>query len=400
MKGCENREKRLFYKENWHFYFAKNNKTLILGGKFMEKPTIKKGKLTEKKLVELYGSEAQKKSYKENGRFVSNYKKTLLTKMSRYCTIKDLGDRTYKITNVYDYPLPANFNKMTKSLYQYIVPLLLTNLINGHDENNKIDITVGKWAREINMVNKNYNLVKYNKEDTSKETQCSLDTINEFYDKADDMIEWYITNALDYLKSAGLIIWREVYRVSEEISSGESVIDEHGNIHVDISIKSHQASEDEMNYYSHCVSIADKAARIENAGERYYSKKSKLFGEVLKRELYKKKIKCVFKTYEAYYVNLDKCNFVLDQFGDFQTDNLIGEFNEEFTKMLIENAGKRFDKNPNKYISYSEKDDYTLCFQNLCEITIDKNTEYLGHRIREKTIDDDYSLKITPSKKG
>lgn len=400
MKGCENREKRLFYKENWHFYFAKNNKTLILGGKFMEKPTIKKGKLTEKKLVELYGSEAQKKSYKENGRFVSNYKKTLLTKMSRYCTIKDLGDRTYKITNVYDYPLPSNFNKMTKSLYQYIVPLLLTNLINGHDENNKIDITVGKWAREINMVNKNYNLVKYNKEDTSKETQCSLDTINEFYDKADDMIEWYITNALDYLKSAGLIIWREVYRVSEEISSGESVIDEHGNIHVDISIESHQASEDEMNYYSHCVSIADKAARIENAGERYYSKKSKLFGEVLKRELYKKKIKCVFKTYEAYYVNLDKCNFVLDQFGNFQTDNLIGEFNEEFTKMLIENAGKRFDKNPNKYISYSEKDDYTLCFQNLCEITIDKNTEYLGHRIREKTIDDDYTLKITPSKKG
>lgn len=366
----------------------------------MEKSTIKKGKLTEKKLVELYGSEAQKKSYKENGRFVSNYKKTLLTKMSRYCTIKDLGDRTYKITNVYDYPLPSNFNKMTKSLYQYIVPLLLTNLINGHDENNKIDITVGKWAREINMVNKNYNLVKYNKEDTSKETQCSLDTINEFYDKADDMIEWYITNALDYLKSAGLIIWREVYRVSEEISSGESVIDEHGNIHVDISIESHQASEDEMNYYSHCVSIADKAARIENAGERYYSKKSKLFGEVLKRELYKKKIKCVFKTYEAYYVNLDKCNFVLDQFGDFQTDNLIGEFNEEFTKMLIENAGKRFDKNPNKYISYSEKDDYTLCFQNLCEITIDKNTEYLGHRIREKTIDDDYTLKITPSKKG
>lgn len=400
MKGCENREKRLFYKENWHFYFAKNNKTLILGGKFMEKPTIKKGKLTEKKLVELYGSEAQKKSYKENGRFVSNYKKTLLTKMSRYCTIKDLGDRTYKITNVYDYPLPANFNKMTKSLYQYIVPLLLTNLINGHDENNKIDITVGKWAREINMVNKNYNLVKYNKEDTSKETQCSLDTINEFYDKADDMIEWYITNALDYLKSAGLIIWREVYRVSEEISSGESVIDEHGNIHVDISIESHQASEDEMNYYSHCVSIADKAAKIENAGERYYSKKSKLFGEVLKRELYKKKIKCVFKTYEAYYVNLDKCNFVLDQFGNFQTDNLIGEFNEEFTKMLIENAGKRFDKNPNKYISYSEKDDYTLCFQNLCEITIDKNTEYLGHRIREKTINDDYTLKITPSKKG
>ena len=239
----------------------------------MNKLNIKKGKITEKKLVDLYGSDAQKKSYKEYGRFIGNYKKTLLTKMSRYCNIEDLGDRTYRITKVYDYPLPSNFNKMTKSLYQYIVPLLLTNLINGHDENNKIDITVGKWAREINMVNKNYNLVKYNKEDTSRETQCSLDTINEFYDKADDMIEWYITNALDYLKSAGLVIWREVYRVNEEISSCKNIIDESGNIHVDISIDSHQASEDEMNYYSHCVSIADKAAKIENAGERYLNLK-------------------------------------------------------------------------------------------------------------------------------
>ena len=366
----------------------------------MNKLNIKKGKISEKKLVDLYGSDAQKKSYKEYGRFIGNYKKTLLTKMSRYCNIEDLGDRTYRITKVYDYPLPSNFNKMTKSLYQYIVPLLLTNLINGHDENNKIDITVGKWAREINMVNKNYNLVKYNKEDTSKETQCSLDTINEFYDKADDMIEWYITNALDYLKSAGLVIWREVYRVNEEISSGKNIIDESGNIHVDISIDSHQASEDEMNYYSHCVSIADKAAKIENAGERYYSKKSKLFGEVLKKELYKKKIKCVFKTYEAYYVDLNKCNFILKQFGIFKMNNLISEFNKEFTDLLVGNAEKRFDKNPDKYFSYAEKNDYSLCFQNLCEITIDKNTEYLGNRIREKTIDDNYTLKITSSKKG
>lgn len=77
--------------------------------------------------------------------------------------------------------------------------------------------------------------------------------------------------------------------MSEEISSEKTVIDEHGNIHIDISIESHQVSEDEMNYYSHCVSIADKAAKIENASERYYSKKARFFGEVLKRELYKKK---------------------------------------------------------------------------------------------------------------
>lgn len=290
---------------------------------------------------------------------------------------------------------------MNKSLYQYITPLLLNTLIHGHDEHNKIDITIGKWAREINMVNKNYNLVKYNREYTSKEIQYNLDTINDFYDKADNMIERYITTALDYMKSAGLIIWRDVYRINKEVSSGASTIDENGTVYVDVLIDSHQASDEEMEFYSKCVSIADKAANIQNAGERYYSKKSKKFNEVLKKELYKEKVKCVYKTYEAYYVNLDKCKFILDRFGDINWDKLIKKFNEEFTNMIIDNAGKRFDKKPDKYIAYSGKDDYQLCFQGLCEMTINKDTEYLGGkggRIKEKVIEDDYNLCITKKK--
>lgn len=366
----------------------------------MNTELIKVGKITEQELVDLFGSDAQKKSYLENNRFVSGYKNSLLKKLSRYCSIKDCGNRTYKINEIYQHPLPANFKKMNSSLYQYIVPLILTSLINGHDKNHKIDITLGKWAREINMVNKNYNLIKYNKEDTSKEIQYSIDTINEFYDKADDMIEWYITNALDYLKSAGLIIWRDVYRINQEISSETACINENGEITVEISIDSHQASKEEMEYYSHCVDIADSIAKIENANERYYSKKSKLFNEVLKKELYKKKIKCVYKTYEAYYVNLDKCKFILSQFGEINIKQLVKKFNDEFTEMLIGNADKRFDKNPGKYIYYTDKDDYKLCFRGLCEMTINSNTEYLGTRIREKNIEDNYELNIIPNKKG
>ena len=320
----------------------------------MEKEMIKKGKLTEKELVMMYGSDAQKKSYEENGCFRSNYKNALLKKMDRYCDIKDLGNRTYKICKVYDHPLPANFNKMNKSLYKYIVPLILNSLINGHDKNNSIEITVGKWAREINMVNHNYNLVKYNREDTSKETQIRLDTINEFYDKADHMINYYISNALDYLKSAGLIIWREVNRVNIEESDEKSVIDQNGNIEVNINITSHQATKEEMEYYSQCVAIADKEANIENAGERYYSQKSTHFKDVLKRELYKRKIKCIYSTYEAYYVHLDKCQALLSQFGNVNSKKLMNNFNKEFSNMIIQNAGERFEKNASKYL-YNDK---------------------------------------------
>lgn len=108
----------------------------------MNKENIKTGKITERELVQLFGSDAQKKSYKENGRFIGNYKNTIFKKINKYCKIeecdKEDGRRMYNITDIYAYPLPSNFNKMNQSLYQYIVPLLLTNLINGHDKHNNI----------------------------------------------------------------------------------------------------------------------------------------------------------------------------------------------------------------------------------------------------------------------
>ena len=183
---------------------------------------------------------------------------------------------------------------MQKSIYKYLTPLILDNLVYQHDKNNCIEITVGRWARNLYMVNRNYNLVKHNREDTSKETQIQLDIINEFYDKTDRMINWYITNTLDYLKSAGLIIWREVHQAVVEEIDDKSVLDHEGNVEVNINITTHQASKDEMDFYAQCIDIADQEANIEKASERYYSHKAKLFQEVLKRELYKRKIKCIY----------------------------------------------------------------------------------------------------------
>ncbi len=363
---------------------------------------IKSGIISEHELVELYGSDAQKKSYAEKGKFIGSYKIALFKKLDKYCDIKPIkrknqSENMYRISEVYEYPLPSNFEKMNKSLYQYIVPLILNKLINGHDENNSIEITVGKWAREIDMINRNYNLVKYNREDTSSETQIQLETINEFYDKADHMIDWYITNALDYLKSAGLIIWREVNQVTIEESDNKSIIDCNGNISVNVNLTTHQASKEEMEYYAQCIAIADEEAKIENASERYYSKKTKLFQEVLKRELYKRRIKYIYKAYEAYYVNLDKCKALLSHFKNIGSDKLIDTFNKEFSDMIIKNAGRRFEKNAMKYL-HNSKNEYLLSFESLCEITIDNKTEYLSKRIREKNNDDNYNLQITHKK--
>lgn len=358
----------------------------------MEKMVVKQGKIKEIDLVNKYASPAVKESYIKNGKLLTKNKRTLLEKMSRYCKIVDLGKREYEITEVYPYILPANFKKMNASLYQYIVPLLLEKIINGHDQNRKIDITLGKWAREINMVNQNYNLCKYNKEETSRAIKYELDTINEFYNKSDDMIEYYIMNALDYLKSAGLIIWRDVYKITSEVSDEMVEIDSDGVVHANIKLETREASKEDMDFYAACIKVADEKANITNASERYYSKKSQRFNEALKDELYKRKIKLVYKSYEAYYIDLDKCSFVLNQFP--HQSNIIKKFNDTFTEMIIGNAQKRFDKSPRKYTIYESKDDYFLCFKGLCEMTINNETEYLGKRINKRKVEDEYTLQI------
>lgn len=361
---------------------------------------IETGKITEKELVNLFGSDSQKKSYEENGHFVSKYKTSLFKKINKYCKIeereKENGKRTYEITEVYKYPLPNSFPKMQKSIYKYICPLILSYLINNqYNKTRKIDITVGKWSREINMVNRNYNLVKYNKEDTARETQYPIDLIYEFIDKTDDMLNYYITTALDYLKSAGLILWREASHINIEVSDPDNVIiDENGNVSLPLHIESRQATEEEMDYYSECIRIADEEAGINNYTERYYSKKSKRFNEVLKRELYKRKIKCVYETYEAYYIDPDKCNYILNQFEMTDKKELIKNFNEDFTNMILENASKRFNKFPGKYLYCNGEDDYILRQEGLCEMTIANETEYLGNRIKKSKIEDEYHLHI------
>ncbi len=122
------------------------------------------------------------------------------------------------------------------------------------------------------MVNQNYNLCKYNKKETSRAIKYELDTINEFYNKSDDMIEYYIMNALDYLKSTGLIIWRDVYKITSEVSDEMVEIDSDGVVHANIKLETREASKEDMDFYAACIKVADEKANITNASERYYSK--------------------------------------------------------------------------------------------------------------------------------
>ena len=50
---------------------------------------IKPGIITEKELVELFGSQSQKRSFYEKGRLAGSYRTALFKKLNKYCNIKE-----------------------------------------------------------------------------------------------------------------------------------------------------------------------------------------------------------------------------------------------------------------------------------------------------------------------
>lgn len=360
----------------------------------MNKENLKNGIVSEKDLVNIFATTGQAQKYFSVNKFTGNNKNILLKEVSRYCSIVDLGNRQYEISEVKKYPIPKIYDKMNKSLYQYIVPLILNKLIDGHDKNNKITLTSNKWARQIQMINGNYNLIKFHKKDASDKLDFRISYIEDFYNKADDMINNYLEMSLKYLKQTGSIIWREVYMVHME-SVGDKIIeiDDSNNIYAEFNVDEHQATQEEMEFFSRCVEAADKIAGIDKSSdtdrERYYGKKALRFTKALSSELNKRNIKYIYKTYEVYYIHLDRCK---DMMRLFNNENMIENFNHEFEKLITDNATKRYKKG--ELSKYSE--DYVNTFVDLCEITINSKTESMAHRLdlTEPNPENNYNLKF------
>jgi hypothetical protein len=314
----------------------------------LNKENLCTGNITEEQLVRIFGNSKQQLSYIENGRFISNNKKYILNEASRYCEIIDKGNRIYSIEKLLSYPIGKSFNKMQKSLYKYICPLILSKLIDGHDENGKIDFTYNRWARQIEMINSNYSVIKKNISWVSNveiEFKDRCDDMYDYFSRVDTMISNYLSNSLKYLQEVGCVVCRDVYRIDYLVIDKDTTeIDQNGVVHVGKKTITHQASDKEFNYYTKCIKYADKIAGItgDHEKERYYSTKSQDFKKALSKKLWEKNIKNVYKTYEVYYLDLDKCEYYINLFvGKKTRDEFLNEFNNEFKDLILANAKKR-----------------------------------------------------------
>lgn len=289
--------------------------------------------------------------------------------------------------------MPINFSKMTKGIYKYTIPLILYHLVFCRDPDKQhIKITLGKWARSINMVNGNYNIVKYNRESASKVTNIKIDAINDFYSKTDNMITYYILNSLQYLKQTGFIGVEPITILRTETP--------YVNVSCDKTIYNHVVVEDkvanatEMDLYYKCVKEADIIADIKEEKERYYSKKTPLFQGELKKLLSQNGISLVYKAYDVHLIHEDKCKDLLSKFkvdtSDVET-NLISGLNKDFSEMIVNNADKRFNSDLAKYFFYENKEEYVVANKNLCDINILFNAPKIRLNNSNCNIADDYT---------
>lgn len=341
---------------------------------------IKEGKFCEEKIVNWFGTEKQKANYKVNQKLNAKQKNSILSRASRQCNIIQLarksanGTPKYWIKKVYATPLPSNFTKMNSGLYQYIIPLMLMYIIKNHDQNNKASFTVVRWGKEINMVNRNYLPAKYNKRKLSNIIKVDECLLYRFYEKSDARLRYYITQSLNYLKQARCIIWNENYRLVEEWRDLDNKND-------NLCIYNHKtdriASDEDKKIYTEAIKYADEKADIQSAKERYYSYKSVDFQKYLIKYLKRHQILYVYKVYEAFYIDLDWCKFLLSFFSINEKNYLqkIHDFNKEFSDTLIEQVIEQYKKTPDKFQYYFSEEELTIDLERVTNMLISYDTK-------------------------
>lgn len=164
-------------------------------------------RLTEKELVERFGTEAQKKYFKEHGSLNYGYKQNLLNRASKYCSVKKLENGKYSLTKQKQVPVSVT------GLYQYTCPLILDYIMNSGKE--KVNISTVSLAEKTHIVSEYYRTIKSYPDQIAKKFHLNEDSIYDFIKNISDSLGYYIGQTLKYLKQMELVDYTNNHFVYE-----------------------------------------------------------------------------------------------------------------------------------------------------------------------------------------
>lgn len=362
--------------------------------------SIKKGIFTEKYLVEKLSTPSVVKKYLSKGFFQNKKDKDrFLEELDRYCKFNyDEKNNKYAILEVNKMPIPKKYAKLNGGMYQFTVPLLLNKLLLEKDENNKTEmpLTYFNWAININMINSNYNLVKYNINTSSDLLGVSEEIIFDFIDKTSNSINYYITHTLKALESLSMITVFTHRIISKTTVDDELEVD---GKHIKIEYKHEKrvATDEEVDLTTSLIEKAMKDADINPINEKYmcyYGWKSKIYKEALAGYFYEKDINYVYDTYSIFINSKERIIDFLGNYNVTDYNKLNQNFNDFFIENIKSNSNKSFDKIIKELKENSQeclienilnnKNEYCNGYDNLSEVTIKKDADNLYLKMREK----------------
>lgn len=358
---------------------------------------FKKGNHSFSEIVNILGNKQQKKSYEKNKSLGTKARIYLLEKLSRYCDYSMSDDgRAITINRTYKNPKPVHLPKLQTGLYQYMSPIILLELLHSSDENNKINLPIFKWARLIDMVNENYQPVKFNKDKVCKYFNINDNTMNEFFDKVDESMRYYMHSCLEYLRKCDVIKWYKVPMLYKRVMFRGSN-DSDGQANLVCTYEHVRATDEEVKFVLDCMEYVRKELNIKTESACYYGTSSKKFKTRLKEMLKQRDILYQYDSYEVFYTNKIRVENLLKEFPVNDKDGLVKGFNQEFIDLIIKNAEKRSVKNfANEVLKeYRQSYNYLEDIMHLSELTIpfDKNVDVYKSLKLKKDYDKNFEEK-------
>ena len=324
-------------------------------------------KISEKELVFRFGTEKQKEKYEIEGTLRGDNKKGVIRRASKYCTVANMGDGTYKLTNQKKVAVTPEFLKASEGVYQYTCPLILEHILN--DKRDKVIIGTVSLAENIELISEHFTPLRKDPRMTAEDFSLDLRSVYDYMQRLTNSLNYYIQQSLNYLQKMQLVVQKTnyVFRLGKSEIAGFNAFD--------VDVKTCLATDELMKIYTDALAIADKVAGTKSESERYYSEKSKEWYAVYYEELKRHGIMGVWRVHELYVVNSDKCKEYREKFDS--SEKLVIGLAKEFRKTLYNKALKNTD-------AEVDSDDLLFTYNFLSRICIGNRT--LSQNIEEKIL--------------
>jgi len=159
-----------------------------------------------------------------------NSKKAQLKEMERYFKYHKEGNK-FIIEQIYSEPLPKIDHRKDNNVTEYtkiIENLILDLLLQGGTTKQgfgRVFLSKNQLFKEFNMINDNYVFCKRRILKLSKFMNIDKETVKEWYDLNDDMLERNLNQALKSLENQSLILWSRELTVAETMPLAEILKD-------------------------------------------------------------------------------------------------------------------------------------------------------------------------------